>query len=476
MPIKGLTDNLRMPRLGKIRLGEKLTNNRGREYPSALDHFGLPDELIPLLGEKPTELEIMFPVEDEDIFASTWFRAYTYTNGLVCKGDGEYADRTVDVKKAKPKGQSEAIEDNPMATHDTPGNDQERRRVLCRGQQCPDYIAGRCKQNMMLQFLLPKVPGVGIWQIDTSSFNSIKNIWGGVALVRGYLGRASRIPLTLKLEPLEVIPKDGPRHIVHVLTLTCPYSLAELPQYAKLTEGIPQMTSAMLPEPDDEIPYDLYLNQEGKGRPDVDTETGEIKNPDTNRSNSSPVDESPSSGVVSYPSDSLPTNQANQPPEGGLSDSSLSQYPLVTEDELKVFFQRCQTLGVPSEEVDRLIREDSRIAPLEIYHNDAKGRPLAWRSQWTTRQLQALTDAINEDYGQANQADAGQTSEDAGNVVEGSVVVGTSTVPETGTEPDPASAIDATGDPEAGEAVGPDAAPDNPRPDEPNPDQSQLPF
>ena len=41
MPIKGLTERVRVPRLGKIRIGEK--TDKG--YPRSLDHFECPDEV-----------------------------------------------------------------------------------------------------------------------------------------------------------------------------------------------------------------------------------------------------------------------------------------------------------------------------------------------------------------------------------------------------------------------------------------------
>ena len=75
MPIKGLTEARRLPRLGKIHLGVKKTkvvNGREVEYPSAVDHFVFPednplyDDLVKVFGEKPRELRILIPVEDEE--------------------------------------------------------------------------------------------------------------------------------------------------------------------------------------------------------------------------------------------------------------------------------------------------------------------------------------------------------------------------------------------------------------------------
>src|SRR3989304_5673538 len=82
---------------------------------------------------------------------------------------------------------------------------------------------------MNLQFLLPRVPGLGVWQIDTGSINSIRNINGCAAMVRAVCDRISWIPLTLTLEPQEVVnPDDGKKKIVRCLNLRHGQGLMEL--------------------------------------------------------------------------------------------------------------------------------------------------------------------------------------------------------------------------------------------------------
>ena len=65
MAIKGVSEVVRLPRLGKIRLGVKRENSTGTPYPSPTDYFVCPDEVRKVFGEKPKELRIMFPTEDE---------------------------------------------------------------------------------------------------------------------------------------------------------------------------------------------------------------------------------------------------------------------------------------------------------------------------------------------------------------------------------------------------------------------------
>ncbi|GAI11540.1 unnamed protein product, partial [marine sediment metagenome] len=101
MPIKGLSEQKRLPRLGKIHLGVKVTKNKKGEecapYPRATDYFVCPDEVRAVYGDKPQKLHIIIPVEDEEMWANQYYRQYSRTRGLVCKGDGETCRRMEDV-------------------------------------------------------------------------------------------------------------------------------------------------------------------------------------------------------------------------------------------------------------------------------------------------------------------------------------------------------------------------------------------
>jgi len=106
---------------------------------------------------------------------------------------------------------------------------------------------------MNLQFLLPDCPGFGVYQLDTSSFHSIVNINSSLKLIWGICGRLSMIPLSLKLVEQEVQP-EGKSKVVRVLSLTAPYTLAEIQRYAQIPPG----QSLLLPPPDGEAPDDLF--------------------------------------------------------------------------------------------------------------------------------------------------------------------------------------------------------------------------
>ena len=256
-PIFGLSERTRMPRLGKIHLGVKVPNKTGQgEHPEAVDYFVLPPELHGIYGERPDSLEIVFPSDDTEIIASQWRRAYSATRGLVCKGDGATARRLVDVKLRKPD--QDGILTGPIARAEAV-NVEWCEGIPCPGPACPYTIEKACRPVMNLQFMLPRAPGLGIWQLDTSSVFSIINVNSGLALVRGLVENAgvtsgvSMLPLQLSLIPMEVSP-DGKKKTIHVLQVNIAGSLSQL--------AIGKRTPLLgyVPPPD-EAPDDLIFHE-----------------------------------------------------------------------------------------------------------------------------------------------------------------------------------------------------------------------
>ena len=206
MPIKGISEVRRLPRLGKIRLGVKETSQRsGSPYPRAVDYFvcnadqstseAAARAFREVYGDKPQALDIMFPVDDRDQFFAQFYRRYGSGTGLLCKGDGESA-----VEIDRETGEIKEIECNP---------------ILC------EWAAKKhCRPVGTLQFLLVKVPGLGAWQIDTSSYHSIVNLNSAIDFIRSLTGgRIAMIPLKLIIRPQEV-QVEGKKKIVYVLDLT----------------------------------------------------------------------------------------------------------------------------------------------------------------------------------------------------------------------------------------------------------------
>jgi len=242
-PIKGVSEIRRMPRLGKIRLGIKQISERTQNpYPVATDYFVVPEEIKNFVGEKPKQLNIMFPVEDYNDFAIQWLRCYSFTQGLVCKGNGMICRRKVDVITGA------------MADHTTIEWEWQD-GLLCDPDTCSDYIKEKqCRRVMNLLFLMPDVPGFGVWQLDTTSFYSIVNINSSVDLIKRLCGRISFIPLILSLEPQLVEPPGIKRKTIHILQVRSDVKLVDIQRL-----GRRKPEQVLLPPLDEEeIPSDLF--------------------------------------------------------------------------------------------------------------------------------------------------------------------------------------------------------------------------
>jgi hypothetical protein len=241
-PIKNLSEEVRLPRLGKIKLG---TKNPEKGYPMKADHFVFPkdhsdyEKLVKTFGAEPKELRVLIPVEDEEQWATQYYKAYNLTRGLVCKGDGDTAMRQIDVK-----------------TGDLPSKETlttTMKEMPCAGRDCPDYKAKKCHEVMNFRFILPEIPGLGVWQIDTGSINSILNINSSAKIIKKAFGRISMIPLILSFKPAKAKnPQDGKQQTIYVLNLETNITLAQLADVAR-----EQAKTLMLEAPDLGKEYDL---------------------------------------------------------------------------------------------------------------------------------------------------------------------------------------------------------------------------
>ena len=246
-PIKNLSNVRQIPRLGKVRCGVKVPNKSGQgEHPEAVEYFVLPQEIAAAFGDKPKSLPIMFPVEDEAKFASQYYKCYSSFRGLTCKGDGETCSRLIDTKTGD------------FAHRDT--TDTDRRELPCNGRDCPMYQQKKCKEVMNLQFLLPSVPGLGVWQLDTGSYHSIVAVNSAIELIRSVAGRIAMIPLRLTIEPREVSIKTDKGQVkktVNTLQIRADITLAEIQKLGALPGS-----QVMLPPPDEEKPDLLFPEDE----------------------------------------------------------------------------------------------------------------------------------------------------------------------------------------------------------------------
>ena len=187
--IKDLSARRRLPRLGKIRLGIKVQNG-DKSYPKETPHFVVPQDVARIYGETPTELDIMLPVDDPSVCFPQAYEFYGSSRGLKCTGDGETAMRLNEETKA--------MEQRPCP--------------------CELFDQKKCKQRAHLAVILPKVSVGGIYQIDTSSYNSIVDLNSSLDYVRALIGRFAMVPLKLKREARET-HHDGKKQIHYTLRI-----------------------------------------------------------------------------------------------------------------------------------------------------------------------------------------------------------------------------------------------------------------
>ena len=258
MPIKGLSDIRRFSRGGKIRLGEKRKNANGAEYPAKLDYFLFDPEdpaMLPVFkdryGEKPRRIKIAFASEDTAVVFPQHYKLYG-ASGLACKGDGERATRLADGGK--------------MVELDCPGP-ANCQFALSKGK----HGKPGCKQVASLQFFIPEMPVMQVWQIDTSGFHSIVNINSQLDILRQIRGRISFIPVDLIIKPVQA-QVDGKKVVVYALDLVVGVGLSQI---AALQPLVGHDDTLALPPPDESTPDALFPASQIYDDESVDPETGE---------------------------------------------------------------------------------------------------------------------------------------------------------------------------------------------------------
>lgn len=241
MPIHGLSEQRRIPRLGKIKTGVLVVAQNGKSYPKAVDYFVCPPEVRKLYGEQPKELPVYFPTDDVSQLFPQELKSFR-KSGLFCRGDGQRAWRWTET-----------------------GDIAER--------TCPCELleSDECKPVATLNFLMPDVPGIGAWQYTTSSKNTIIGLNSAIETMHRTFGGLVGIPFTLKIVPQQTQRFDE-RHkemvktVIHVVTIDSQATFRDIWEWRK---GIGAQVAALMPPPE----------PEGRALPSpevVDQDTGHV--------------------------------------------------------------------------------------------------------------------------------------------------------------------------------------------------------
>jgi Recombination directionality factor-like len=212
--------------IGKIKIGEKKPSQNGGERPSAIDHFkpfsdGRYEKLFrDAYGEKPKTIPVFFVSDDISQSCPHFFELRDSTGKRVANGDGV----TFNVAT---KNQDNTVSDLVVSPQDIDKwmNDLER------------TSGGNWKEILVLRFIIPDIPILGVWEFRTGGDDStIPNIVGTIDTVKAMAGRISGIPFDLSVKMVKS-DKAGSSSKYPVVSLVCNISTESAELVAKLPTG-----------------------------------------------------------------------------------------------------------------------------------------------------------------------------------------------------------------------------------------------
>lgn len=275
MSIKGLSDIRRCPRLGKLRLGEKASVEgrpdvkRPKEtgyflldpQTGSVDRdFNLRSQFKELYGSTPTRILVMFPPVSREMFFTVWNKRYGISAMLKCKGDGMGTGEGL-------TGEAVCIRPEYAQGLTRRGkNEMGQVLVQCDGQNCiyQNPPSKECSRVGSLQVILPELTALGVFQLDTRSFNSIVNINSGLDWLDSMCGRCQMLPIHLLLTP-QMIVHDGQKRKHFILQIDMNLSIMQLQERSKMQlsqviGSLPLLTA----DPVDTVPRDVINIEEKK--------------------------------------------------------------------------------------------------------------------------------------------------------------------------------------------------------------------
>lgn len=217
--IKAEPQGARLPVLGKIKVGEKVLNKSGKEYPVSTDYFiakGKYEHLFnEVYGEKPNRIQIVFI---SDNIKDVCDESYQFRDGqgrLLAEGDGERWKAFNSKTDKYDYGVGASLEEMQDM-----------------------YKGATLSTTLTLRFLLPKIRGVfGAWQFTTkgvhSSIPAIRDTFDNVQITAGTV---INIPFDLIVEKV-TSQKPGAKSVFPVVTLIPNVSQENLEMLSEYVES-----------------------------------------------------------------------------------------------------------------------------------------------------------------------------------------------------------------------------------------------
>jgi hypothetical protein len=218
---------MRLKRLGKIRLGLKVQNEKGKTYPTETEGFVCPPEVEAVYGQNPLELDgVMFASNDPNVVYVEKLALYGSGSGLKCCGNGTIAERMNEQGK------------------------WVQRECPCEFLKTDENPKGQCTPQAHLCVILPKVSMWGYYQITTGSAYARAGILSALKHLQDMVGRIGFIPLKLMRIPTET-NKGGVKRTHYILSFV---PTIDLDQIKRLRASPEQPALLMIDPPVDENP------------------------------------------------------------------------------------------------------------------------------------------------------------------------------------------------------------------------------
>ena len=202
--------------LGDIKIGIKVKNEKGVEYPKALDHFLCPDEVLAAtlaLAEergdlenaekaragKPTTLYVTFPFGSIERILPHNFKYYGSSTGLKCMGDGEEILRRAGDHNSDPPG---VMNGRSMLTFKSEPCDRlscphaQTSKRMYRDQEM--VVPAPCQPRGYLHFIVWNVFRSGVYRLGMSKLAIIQAL-GQFEMAEDMFWRFSNLPYLLHL-------------------------------------------------------------------------------------------------------------------------------------------------------------------------------------------------------------------------------------------------------------------------------------
>lgn len=216
-PIPIINEQRRLVEVGRIRLGKKVPMGNGRSRPAKIDKFRLTsrdkarlDAAALLYGGTVTEWESQWELyTDSDaipiaVVPTQALSVYYELWGQKSLG-GDKKTPVICLRRCD--GELETKSDGPC---------------LCAGEE-----EMTCRPTVRLSVVLPDVPGMGVWRLESHGWNAASELQGTVELLEALVATGRPVRARLRLDKRESPSEQGTRKFV-VPVIDIDHTLSEV--------------------------------------------------------------------------------------------------------------------------------------------------------------------------------------------------------------------------------------------------------